>query len=106
MLSSGVEWDLWTPTVMEYFFCEFMADVSFVRSFHGDSNDEHMSTIKHILRYIAGTLHFECSHRSSGNEDTRLTVYSDVDLAGYVEDKKSMTGTIFFIGQCPITWQS
>ena len=70
--------------------------VGFVSRFMDTPKTKHMSTVKHILRYIAGNLHH--NYRSSNNKDTPLTGYNDDDLVDDVT-----TGVIFFLGQCPIT---
>ena len=58
---------------------------------------EHMGAVKHVLRYIAGTLHFGCCYRK-GDGNFRLTGYSDDDLAGDQDDRKSTSGGTFFLG--------
>ena len=40
------------------------------------------------------------------NGALKLLGYSDADLAGDVDDRKSTTGLIFFLKQSPISWQS
>jgi hypothetical protein len=80
--------------------------VGFVSRFMESPTTEHLSAVKHILRYIAGTLNFGCSYRHSSKKGNSLTGYSDSDHTGDVDDRKSTTGMIFFFGQCPITWQS
>jgi hypothetical protein len=67
---------------------------------------EHMSAVKHILRYISGTLNVGCCYRSSEHDGEQLVGYSDADLAGDIDDRKSTSGTLFFFGKCPISWQS
>jgi hypothetical protein len=36
----------------------------------------------------------------------KLTGYSDADLAGDVDQRKSTSGIAFFLNNSPITWQS
>jgi hypothetical protein len=59
--------------------------------------------VKHILRYITGTLEFGCSY---GGESGKLIGYSDSDMASDVDSRKSTTGVLFFLGNNPVSWQS
>ena len=45
-----------------------------------------------------------CHLTSGGNLD--LIGYSDADMAGDVNDRKSTSGMIFFLGGSPVSWQS
>lgn len=81
-------------------------DISFavgmVSRFMEAPTREHMSAEKH--RYIAGTLHYDCSYsRKSG--DAGLVGYSDADMAGDFDNRKSTSGTLFFFGYWPVPWQ-
>ncbi|XP_040255304.1 secreted RxLR effector protein 161-like [Aegilops tauschii subsp. strangulata] len=64
----------------------------------------HLAAVKHLLRYIAGTRKYGCRYVKRG--DGKLIGYSDSDLAGDVDDHKSTSGNLFFLGGAPITWQS
>jgi hypothetical protein len=61
--------------------------------------------VKHLLRYVAGTLDYGCAY-TRGKENLELTGYSDSDHAGDINDRKSTTGVIFFLGRSPVSWQS
>ncbi|KAL8161205.1 hypothetical protein V2J09_012694 [Rumex salicifolius] len=51
----------------------------------------HMMAVKQILRYVRGTLGMGCVYRKEqGNED--LVGYSDSDMAGDKDDRKSTSG--------------
>jgi hypothetical protein len=65
---------------------------------------EHMSAVKHILRYIKGTLTLGCKYDRGGK--MQLTGYCDSDHAGDVDDRKSTTGILFYLGTSPISWAS
>jgi hypothetical protein len=65
---------------------------------------EHLSMVKHLLRYIAGTLNIGCRYSTSAGV-AELVGYSDADLAGDLDDRKSTSGTLFFFGNCPVSWQ-
>lgn len=66
---------------------------------------EHMSAVKQILRYVKGTINLGCTYRK-GKEGLVLHGYSDSDMAGDVDDRKSTTGMVFYLGPNPISWNS
>jgi hypothetical protein len=65
---------------------------------------EHHAAVKHLLRYIAGTTNLGCKYTADGEE--KLTGYSDSDMAGDVDDRKSTSGVLYMLGNNPVTWQS
>ncbi|KAL8170759.1 hypothetical protein V2J09_022563 [Rumex salicifolius] len=65
----------------------------------------HMMAMKQILRYVRRTIDMGCVYRrEQGNED--LVGYSDSDMAGDKDDRKSTSWIVFFLGESPITWVS
>jgi hypothetical protein len=79
--------------------------VGFVSRFMEHPTEEHLQAVKRTLRYVAGTLNFGlCYKRRTGA--ARLVGYSDSDLAGDIDTRKSTSGTLFFLGNCLICWQS
>ena len=81
--------------------------VGYVSRFMEAPTEEHQAAVKRILRYIAGTaalgIHYK---RGEENLPSQLHGYSDSDLAGDVNDRKSTGGVIFFLSDGPISWQS
>jgi hypothetical protein len=68
---------------------------------------DHLAAVKHKLWYVSGTLKLGCFYKKkSEGVPVRLYGYSDSDMAGDVDDKKSMTGVIFYLGSSPISWLS
>ncbi|KAH7858787.1 hypothetical protein Vadar_028059 [Vaccinium darrowii] len=81
--------------------------VGYVSRFMQEPHEEHYAAVKHILRYIAGTRSLGCFYgKKKGDGRAILTGFSDSDMAGDPEDRKSTTGVLFFFGHSPITWQS
>ncbi|KAJ7971537.1 Retrovirus-related Pol polyprotein from transposon TNT 1-94 [Quillaja saponaria] len=64
----------------------------------------HMKTAKRILRYLRGTLDYGLFYSSSHIID--LVGYCDSDFAGDLDDRKSTTGFVFFMGNNAISWVS
>ncbi|KAF2303197.1 hypothetical protein GH714_014504 [Hevea brasiliensis] len=65
----------------------------------------HMSAVKQILRYVRGTIGMGIVYKKN-QEKEELVGFSDSDLAGDTDDRKSTSGIIFFFGESPITWVS
>ncbi|KAJ0960490.1 hypothetical protein J5N97_001649 [Dioscorea zingiberensis] len=80
--------------------------VGIVSRFMESPTTQHLTAVKHILRYVSGTLNFGCYYEKMGNLEPKLVGYSDSDLAGDVDDRRSTTGTVFFLGSSLITWLS
>lgn len=65
----------------------------------------HQSAVKRILRYTKGTLHYGLVY-SKGKGNYMLAGYSDSDLGGQVDDRKSTGGVVFYLNESLITWVS
>jgi hypothetical protein len=65
----------------------------------------HWTAMKQILRYIRGTLGHGCCYKA-GSGELKLTGFSDSDHAGDVDDRKSTSRIVFFLGNNLITWTS
>ncbi|CAL1410462.1 unnamed protein product [Linum trigynum] len=59
---------------------------------------------KRILRYIKGTIDHGLFYTKSVN--FKLVGYCDSDWAGDMDDRKSTTGFVFFLGDTAFTWSS
>lgn len=65
----------------------------------------HLNAAKRILRYVKGTLEYGLMYTKDAGNNV-LTGYSDSDLAGNVEDRKSTGGMVFYLNECLVTWVS
>jgi hypothetical protein len=66
---------------------------------------EHWAAVKHILRYIKGTTNFGVVYLKKKGK-VKILGYSDSDMAGDVDDRKSTSGVAYFLGQSPVSWLS
>jgi hypothetical protein len=78
--------------------------VGYVRRFMEEPHEDHLAAIKHILRYIAGTRDWGLKFARKKGDQPALIGFSDSDLAGDVDSRKSTTGILFFLGKSPISW--
>ncbi|XP_039128494.1 secreted RxLR effector protein 161-like [Dioscorea cayenensis subsp. rotundata] len=65
----------------------------------------HLKAMKQTLRYLKGTIHFGLIYTKGGN-DEELVCYSNSDLAGDLDDRKSTGGMVFYINNCLVSWGS
>uniref|UniRef100_I1PRH8 Reverse transcriptase Ty1/copia-type domain-containing protein n=1 Tax=Oryza glaberrima TaxID=4538 RepID=I1PRH8_ORYGL len=79
--------------------------VGFVSRFMERPTEEHMVAVKRILRYVAGTMEYGL-HYKREKEEQRLIGYSDSDLAGDIDTRRSTSGMLFFLDSSLVSWQS
>lgn len=65
----------------------------------------HFNAVKKILRYVKGTVEYGLSYRK-GAGNYILSGYSDSDLGGSLEDRRSTGGVVFYLNESLITWVS
>jgi hypothetical protein len=78
--------------------------VRYVSHFMEKPITEHLTVVKCILCYVAGTIDYGCHYKLGGG--LKLVGYSDAYMAGDINTRKSTTGVLFFLGLNPVTWQS
>jgi len=83
-------------------------DLAFVTGmlgrFQSNPGPEHWKLVKKTLRYMQGTKDYMLTYRKSDN--LQVVGYSDADLAGCVDTKKSTSGYIFTLAGGAISWKS
>jgi hypothetical protein len=79
--------------------------VSYVSRFMETSTIEHLNAVKCILRYVAGMITYGCHYKHCGKE-LELLGYSDADMGGNADTRKSTTSVVFYLGSSPVTLQS
>jgi hypothetical protein len=94
--------------------------VGYVSRFMEDPREDHWAAVKRLLRYVQGTTELGIAFPKRGgiqlsvfseappkaSEDATLTVFSDADMAGDVDGRRSTSGVLVFLGSSPIAWQS
>lgn len=83
---------------------DVMHAVGLVARFQYAPTKKHVQAIKSIFKYLKGTFHFGLWYPRG--EDITLKIYTDVDWACSVDDRKSTSGGAFFLGNCLVSWLS
>jgi hypothetical protein len=71
-----------------------------------DPHEDHLAAVKQILRFVAGSSDIGVFYPRRSGDRAELRGYSDSDLAGDLDSRKSTTGVLFFFGRSPVSWQS
>ena len=79
--------------------------VSILSRYMMNPTSEHWIAAKRVSRYLKGTIDFGIVY-VKGVKNLNVIGYSDSDFAGDVEDRKSTSGQVFFLGGLPITCNS
>ena len=81
--------------------------IGYMSRFMEAPREEHLVAVKHILCYVAETRGRGVRYCvGRGNEKLELVDYSDSDMAGHVDDRKSTNGMIYFLSGGAICSQS
>jgi len=64
---------------------------------------EHLQAVKRILRYVASTLNYGLHYGRAPNT-AQFAGYCDSDPADDVDTSKSTTETMYFLGDCLVSW--
>ncbi|XP_066365624.1 uncharacterized mitochondrial protein AtMg00810-like [Miscanthus floridulus] len=80
--------------------------VGVVSRFMEAPSKAHWGAVKQILKYLKGTVGFGYKYAKGDELKPFLLGFSDSDFAEDVEDRKSTTGVVYFLGNNLVTWAS
>ena len=78
--------------------------VGMVARFSTNPKDNHMMTIKRIMRQLKGTTEYDLYYKK--NKDFELKAYTNADWAGSLDDRKNTSRGAFFLGNKLVSWTS
>jgi hypothetical protein len=79
--------------------------VGILARFSGDPGPTHWTAVKHLFRYLKGTLNLKLVHGQS-KEPESFTTFADADHAGNPDNGKSTGGYFTRLGGAAVGWQS
>jgi hypothetical protein len=65
-------------------------------------NESHVMAVKRILRYLKGTKYFVLWYPKGDN--ISLISYIDIDWKGCIDDRRSTSGSSFYLGEFLVSW--
>ncbi|WVZ92507.1 hypothetical protein U9M48_038564 [Paspalum notatum var. saurae] len=66
--------------------------VGYVSRFMEDPREDHLAAVKHLLRYVAGTVDYGVVYPRHNGGKPKLIGYSDSDMAGDIDGRKCTRG--------------
>jgi hypothetical protein len=84
---------------------ELTYSVCYLSRFMEAPKQEHLDAVKRVLRYVAGTVNYDLLYPRRKSESLQILGYSDSDMAGDIDDCKSTTGVVFFLGDGAASWR-
>jgi hypothetical protein len=77
-----------------------------VTRFIKDPREDYWAAVKHLLRYVKGTIDQGVIFPKTSGARLQLRRFSDTDMAGHVDGWKCTSGVLAFLGSSPVAWQS
>jgi hypothetical protein len=79
--------------------------ISTLARFNSNPGPTHWRAVKHLLRYIKGTIDYKLTYGSDPHPIPFLT-YSDADFAGEQDSGRSTSGYVILMGGAAVSWSS
>jgi hypothetical protein len=79
--------------------------VSTLARFGSNPGPAHWQAVKHLLRYIKGTMGYKITYGPSPHPTAYLS-FSDADYAGEIEGARSTSGWVILMGGGAVSWSS
>ncbi|KAH9800568.1 hypothetical protein KPL71_000711 [Citrus sinensis] len=80
--------------------------VSMVSRFMSNPGKLHWDAVKWVMRYLKGTLDHGLMYGKSKHEVCDIRGYVDSDFAGDLDRRKSISGYLFILDSCLISWKA
>ena len=80
--------------------------VGVLARFNKNPGLQHWKAVKHLLRYLKGTLDLKLTYAPTPSSDSLFTTYSDADLGGNPDNGRSTGGYVVKMGTGAISWSS
>lgn len=77
-----------------------------VSRYMGSPGKIHWQAVKWIFRYLKGTADVGLVYGRSSNIDSNIIGYVDSDYAGDLDKRRSLTGYVFTLSGCAISWKA
>jgi hypothetical protein len=80
--------------------------VGVLARFNSNPGEAHWKVVKHLFRYIKGTLDYHITYSKSSSSLHPFITYSDTDHGGCPDTGKSTGGYMVMMNSGPVSWKS
>src|ERR1700709_438181 len=82
--------------------------VAKLAQYNSNPNMTHWKAVKHIFRYIKGTIDLRLTYKNEGNRlsSELFQSYSDADHAGCLDTRRSTSGFLIKMGTGAVSWSA
>ncbi|XP_066380799.1 secreted RxLR effector protein 161-like [Miscanthus floridulus] len=80
--------------------------VGYISRFMEDPREDHWTTVKWLLHYVKGTVDQGIVFPKIGRSRLQLIEFSNADMAGDINGRRSTSGVLVFLESAPISWLS
>ena len=80
--------------------------VGVLARFNSNPGIEHWNAVKHLFRYLKGTMDLKLTYKPSTTSNDLFITYCDADHGGNKDNGKSTTGYLVKIGSGAVSWSS
>ncbi|XP_066373728.1 uncharacterized mitochondrial protein AtMg00810-like [Miscanthus floridulus] len=77
--------------------------VGYVSRFMEDPREDHWAAVKRLLRYVKGMVDHRIIFPRTGESWLQLTVFSNADMTGDIDGRRSTSGVLVFLGSVLIS---
>jgi hypothetical protein len=75
-----------------------------VAQFQEAPKESHVLAVKRIFKYLKGTEEFGLWYPKG--KDLSLITYTYENWVGYIDERRSTSGIVFYLGECLVSWLS
>ncbi|KAJ3522289.1 hypothetical protein NMY22_g11955 [Coprinellus aureogranulatus] len=80
--------------------------VAKLAQYNSNPGPEHWKALKHLFRYIKGTIDLKLTYRGGEMTSELFQAYSDADHAGCLDTRRSTSGFLIKMGSGAVSWSS
>ncbi|XP_066396049.1 secreted RxLR effector protein 161-like [Miscanthus floridulus] len=85
---------------------DIMFAMGYVSRFMEDPKEDHWAAVKRLLCYVKGTVDQGIIIPKTDGSRLQLTVFSNADMTGDIDERQSTSGVLVFLGSVLISWLS